>query len=321
MASWNPGGSSSAQEKLPGILDSIAVGGTGGWDYAASDVAARRLYLSHATRVEVINLDTGGKVGAIANTPGVHGIAIAPGLGRGFTSNGSNATMTVFDLKSLATVATIEVTGKKPDAIAFEPVTGRVFTFNGGSDNCTAIDAAGLKVAGTLALGGAPEFAVADGTGRIFVNIEDREEVVCIDAASLTILSRWPIAPCSTPTGLSMDRKNRRLFVGGRNQLLAVLDADSGTVIATFHIGKGVDATVFDPGTNMVYASNKDGTLDVFVEKSPGEITVLGRLATAVGAKTMALDEKTHRIYLPAARDNRSRGGSNGEMYILVAGE
>jgi DNA-binding beta-propeller fold protein YncE len=311
----------SSQNRLPRILDSISVGGTGGWDYISCDAAARRLYVSHATRVEVLNVDTKLPEGVISNTPGVHGIAMAADLGRGFTSNGGDATVTVFDLKTLATIMRIDVTGKKPDAIMFEPVTRRVFTFNGGSDNCTAIDAAELKVVGTLALGGAPEFAVADGQGKIFVNIEDRNEVVCFDARNLAVLSRWPIAPCATPTGLSIDRKNRRLFVGGRNQLLAVLDADAGTVIATFPIGKGVDATVFDAEKSLVYASNKDGTLDVFREESPVRFTPLGRLPTVSGAKTMALDQQTHRVYLPSAHDNTANGGTRGEMYILVVGE
>ncbi len=315
------GGVALSQGGMPRVLDSIAVGGTGGWDYTTCDGVNRRLYVSHAARVEVLNIDTGERLGAVENTPGIHGIALAPLLGRGFTSNGTAATVTVFDLKTLAPVATIEVTGKKPDAIIFEPVTRRVFTFNGGTDNCTAIDAAGLTVVGTLQLGGAPEFAVADGFGKVFVNLEDRNEVVCFDAATLAIQSRWPIAPAATPTGLSMDLQNRRLFVGGRNQVMAVLDADRGTVIATFPIGKGVDATVFDPEKNLVYASNKDGSLDVFRENSPKEFTSLGRLTTAPGAKTMALDTKTHRVYLPAAHDNSARGGSKGELYIVVVGE
>ncbi len=316
-----PSGSACAQGRLPRVIDSIAVGGTGGWDYATCDSDARRLYVSHASRVEVINLDAMRPEGAIPNTPGVHGIAAAAPFGRGFTSNGSNATVTVFDLKSLSTQATIEVTGKKPDAILFEPVTGRVFTFNGGSENCTAIDAASLNVVGTLRLGGSPESAVADGKGKVFVNIEDRDEVVCFDASGLVVLSRWPIAPCGTPTGLSMDRTNRRLFVGGRNQVLAVMDADRGAVIATFPIGKGVDGTAFDPGTSRIYASNKDGTLDVFREDSPDGFTSLGRITTVQGGKTMALDPKTHRLYIPAAHDRSASGGSKNEMYILVVGE
>ena len=317
----NLNGCVQGQEKLPRVLDSITVGGTGGWDYTFCDFAARGLYVSHATRVEVLNLDTKESTGVIANTSGVHGIAIAPDLGRGFTSNGGNSTVTVFNVETLGIIKNIAVTGKKPDAIIYDDVTHRVFTFNGGSDNCTAIDPSELGVVGTLDLGGAPEFAVADGRGKIFVNLEDKNEVVCFDAATLTVLSRWPLAPCATPTGLSMDRKNRRLFVGGRNQILAILDADKGSVIASFPIGKGVDATVFDPTKSLVYASNKDGTLDVVLQESPNKYSLLGHLLTTAGAKTMALDLKTHQLYLPAAHDGADKGFPKGEMFILVVGE
>ena len=229
--------------------------------------------------------------------------------------------MTVFNLTTLTTLQTIQVTGKKPDAIMFEPVTRRIFTFNGGSGNCTAIDPATLKVVGTLELEGSPEFAVADGKGKVFVNLEDQNKVLCFNAATLAIDSRWPLAPCATPTGLSMDRQHRRLFVGGRNQLLAVVNADNGTILGTFPIGKGVDATAFDPGTQLVYASNKDGSLDIFSEQSPDLLVPRGKITTATGAKTMALDPATHRVYLPAAHAAKDNEKSRGELYVIVVGE
>jgi len=308
-----------SQSALPVILDTIAVGGSGGMDYITCEPKTQRLYISHSTRVEIVQYDTKKHVGSIENTSGVHGIALASEFSRGFTSNGKSNNVTVFDLKTLTVIKTIEV-GKKPDAILYEPTTKRIFTFNGESENCSAIDAATMKVVGTLALGGGPEAPVADRKGNIFVNIEATNEVVQFDAASLKIISRWPVAPAQTPTGISMDREKRILFIGGRNQVFVAMNADNGTVLANFPIGKGVDGTAFDSKTGMIYVSNKEGSLDVIHEDSLSQFTSVGKLQTSPGAKTLALDNKAHLVFLPTARQVDGPGGIKGEMMIIVVG-
>jgi DNA-binding beta-propeller fold protein YncE len=309
-----------AQQGLPAVLDTIAVGGTGGMDYITCDPASHRLYISHGACVEVVQYETKIHVGTIANTPGVHGIALALEFGRGFTSNGKDNTVTVFDLPTLAVIGTINVQGTKPDAILYEPVTKRVFTFNGGSENCTAIDARTMKVVGTFPLGGGPEAAVADGKGDVYVNIESTNEVVRFNAAALAIRSRWPLFPAQTPTGISMDRKNRVLFVGGRNQIFVACCADDGKILANIPIGQGVDGTAFDSATGLIYVSNKDGSLDLMREEGPSSFTNVGKLQTSPGAKTLALDPESHHVFLPAARQIDGVGGMKGEMMVLVVG-
>ena len=284
------------------LARTIPIGGEGGWDYLTVDAPAHRLYVSHATRVEVVDTEKNAVVGAIPDTPGVHGIALVPELGRGFTSNGKAGTVTVFDLKTLAVITTVQVTGENPDAITYEPVSRRVFTFNGRSANATAIDAASAKVAGTVALGGKPEFAVADGKGRMYVNLEDTATLVAFDARTLEVKERWPLAPCETPTGLGIDREHRRLFVGCRSKVMAVVDADAGRVITTFPIGGGVDGIAFDPASSLAFASNGEGTVTVVHEDSPEKFTLVGNVPTKPGAKTIALDAATHRIYLSTAQ-------------------
>src|ERR1700720_4195982 len=227
------------------VVNTYKLGGEGGWDYLTLDSSSRRLYISRATHVIVIDADSGKPVGDIPDTPGVHGIALAPELGRGFVSNGREGTVTVFDIESLKLITKVKV-GDNPDAILYDPATKRVFTFNGKSHDSTVLDAAKGTVLGTIKLEGKPEFAVSDGKGEIFVNIEDRSQLDAIDPRKLEVKSRWPLAPCQEPSGLAMDRKNRRLFVGCDNQMMAVVDADSGKVIATPPIGEGVDATAFD---------------------------------------------------------------------------
>jgi DNA-binding beta-propeller fold protein YncE len=283
------------------LARTIAVGGEGKWDYLTIDAAAHRLYVSHASRVEVIDTEKSQVVGAIPDTPGVHGIALVPELGRGFTSNGLAGTATVFDLKSLAVITTVKVTGAKPDAIIYEPTSRRIFTFNADGANATAIDAATAKVVGTVALGGGPESGVADGQGRVYVNLESEAVLVAFDAHTLQITGRWPLAPCQTPTGLAMDRERRRLFVGCRSKVMAVVDADSGHVLTTLPIGGGVDGVAYDPVTALAFASNKDGTVTVVHEDSPEKFTLVGNVPTKPGAKTLALDGTTHRIYLSTA--------------------
>src|SRR6202049_926541 len=250
------------------IMATYKLGGDGGWDYLTVDAAARRLYISRATHVMVVDADSGKSVGDIADTPGVHGIALAPELGRGFVSNGREGTVSIFDLKTLATSSKVKV-GDNPTAILYDPATKRVFTFNGRSQDSTAIDAASGKVLGTIKLDGKPEFAASDAKGEIFVNIEDKSELTVIDPNKLEVKAKWPLAPCTEPSGLAIDRKNRRLFAGCDNKMMAVVDADSGKVLATPAIGEGVDATSFDPETNLAFAScGRDGVLTVVKEDS-----------------------------------------------------
>ncbi len=309
-----------AQSNIPIVLDTISVGGSGGMDYITCDPAAHRLYISHSICVEVVQYDAKVRVGSIEKTPGVHGIALAPEFSRGFISNGKDGSVTVFDLKTLTVVGRVDTKGKKPDAILYEPATKRIFTFNGGSANCTAIDAVSMNVVGTLDLGGAPEGPAVDGKGDIYVNIENTNEVVRFDAASLSVRSRWTVAPAQTPTGLSMDRANRILFVGGRNQVFVALSADDGRVLAKIPIGEGVDGTAFDVETGLIYVSNKEGSLDIIHEDGPLSFRAVARLITSPGAKTLALDPQSHRVFLPTARQVDEPAGSKGEMMVLVVG-
>jgi len=283
------------------VVNTYKIGGDGGWDYLTADAAARRLYISRATHVIVLDLDSGKTVGDIADTPGVHGIALAPELGRGFTSNGREGTVSVFDLKTLATSSKIKA-GQNPDAILYDPATKRVFTFNGRSQDATAIDATNGTVVGTIKLDGKPEFAASDGKGEIFVNIEDKSELTAIDANKLVVKEKWPLAPCESPSGLSMDKKNRRLFVGCDNKMMAVVDADSGKVLATPAIGDGVDATAFDDETGLAFASCGEGVLSVIREESPQKFVLAETVPTQTGARTLALDSKTHKVFVVTAQ-------------------
>jgi len=284
------------------VVRTIPAGGEGGWDYLTVDAPARRLYVSRGTRVLVLNVDSGAPEGEIPNTEGVHGVALAPDLGRGFTSNGRANAVTIFDPKTLATFGTVEVPGENPDAILYDPLSRRVFTFNGRTANVTAIEGPTGAVAGTFAVGGKPEFAVTDRAGRVYVNIEDRNEIVAFDSRTLQIEAHWTLTGCDSPTGLAIDVKAKRLFSGCGNQVLVVLSTGDGRAIAKLPIGKGVDAVAFDPDTSLVFASNGDGTLTVIHEDSPDAFRVVQSLATKEGARTMALDPKTHAIFLPTAR-------------------
>ena len=285
------------------VVTSFPVGGDGGWDYLTVDTASRRVFISRGTHVMVVDADSGKVAGDIPGTEGVHGIALAPELKKGFTSNGRAGTVTVFDLSTLAVTATIKVTGENPDAILYEPVSKRVFTFNGRGKNVTAIDAASGAVAGTLPVGGKPEFAVSDAAGVVYVNIEDTAEVVAFDAKTLAVKGRWKIASCEDPTGLALDPKSKRLFAGcSGNKTLSILSAADGKAIGTVPIGAGCDAVAFDPATGLVYASSGDGTLNVVKENAPGAYASVETVTTKKGARTMALDPSTHRVYLPAAQ-------------------
>jgi DNA-binding beta-propeller fold protein YncE len=279
-----------------------AIGGEGGWDYLTVDPDTHRLYYGRSTRVQVLDLESGKVVGEIADTPGIHGVALAPALGRGFSSNGRDSSVTIFDLKSLAVIAKVRIEARNPDAILYEPVTKRVFTFNGGSGTATAIDAAAGTVIGNVTLGGRPEFAVADGKGRVFVNLEDSSVVTSFDAKTLELGGKWPLAPGEGPSGLAIDVAHRRLFSVCGNAKMVVLDADSGHQVAVLDIGRGVDAAGFDPGIRLAFASNGDGTLSVVREDSPDRFSKVADVATRRGARTMALDPRTHRIYTATAR-------------------
>jgi YVTN family beta-propeller protein len=294
------------------IIQKIPIPGTGSWDYLTVDEAARRLYVSHGTQVEVLDIDSLTLVGSIPNTAGVHGIAIAPELGRGFTSNGQASTVTIFDLKTLKPIADV-ATGKKPDAIIYDPATSRVFAFNGGNNSATAIDAATGKVAGTVNLDGGPEYAAADGKGFVYNNLEDESLLLKINSRELKVEQRWPTAPCSSPSSMAMDRPNRRLFLGCRSKVMAVLDADSGKVIATLPIGDHVDATAFDPETKLIFDSNGEGTITVIHQDNPDKYSIVETVKTAPRAKTMALDPKTHRLFLSTTE--------NGQFEVLVVGQ
>jgi DNA-binding beta-propeller fold protein YncE len=292
------------------ITKKIPLPGQGGWDYLTVDEGARRLYVSHGTQVEVLDVDSGAVVGKVENTPGVHGIAVAPELGRGFVSNGQAATVTIFDLKTLKKIGDVP-TGKKPDAILYDPATARVFAFNGGSNSATVIGAKEGKVVGTMNLGGGPEFAAADGTGFVFDNLEDEGLVVKIDARKMAVEQRWKT--CDAPSSMAMDRENRRLFIGCRSKVMAVMNADTGQVIMTVPIGDHVDATAYDAATKLVFNSNGEGTVTVARQESPDKYSVVETVKTLPRAKTMALDPKTHQLFLSTAE--------NGQFEVLVVGK
>ncbi|MGB6060992.1 MAG: hypothetical protein WBG27_04770 [Candidatus Aquilonibacter sp.] len=278
------------------------LGGDGGWDYLSIDPSTKHLFISRSTHVMVVDPQSGSVVGDIPNTPGVHGIAIAADLGRGFTSNGSDGTVTVFDLASLKVLTTIHTDAKNPDGIAYDPATKRVFTFNGGSKEATAIDAQTNAVIATIPLGGRPEFPTVDGRGMVYDNIESTSEIVAIDARSATIVKRFALGTCQHPSGLSMDRQHRRLFPACQGQM-GVVDADNGNVIATLPTGAGTDATRFDANTGLAFASNgRDATLTVVHEDDPNHFTVVQNAATVTGARTMELDPTTGNVYLVTAK-------------------
>jgi len=284
------------------VIKTYKVGGEGGWDYLTVDASTRRFYISRGTHVIVLDADSGKNVGDIPDTPGVHGIALAPELGKGFVSNGREGTVTVFDLSTLAPSGSKIKVGENPDAILYEPATKRVFTFNGRSQDSTAIEAASGKVLGTIKLDGKPEFAASDAKGQVFVNIEDKSELTVIDPNKLEVKTKWPLAPCTEPSGLALDRKNRRLFVGCDNKMMAVVDADSGKVLATPAIGEGVDATAYDDETGLAFASCGEGVLTVVREDSPQKFSVVENVKTEPGARTMALDTKTQNVFTVTAK-------------------
>jgi DNA-binding beta-propeller fold protein YncE len=306
------------------ILTEIKIGGDGGWDYLAVDSAARRLYVSHATHVVVVDLDKNTVVGDIPDTPGVHGIALAPELNKGFISNGRGNNVTIFDLKSLKATGSV-ATEMNPDDITYDAGSKRVFAFNGRSRSATAIDAkTGMAIA-TIPLPGKPEFAVVDGKGHIYDNIEDTSEIVEIDVAKAAVTKKYALTGCEGPSGMAIDLKAHRLFSVCGNRVMAISDPDKGTVIATVPIGAGADGVVFDPGTGYAMSSNGDGTLTV-VQQSGGKYDVVENIATERAARTIALDEKTHRAYLSTAAYGTAAAGGRPQQLpdsfkVLVVGK
>jgi YVTN family beta-propeller protein len=289
-------------EDLYKSLNEIPIGGEGGWDYVTVDAAARRLYLSHATKVVVVDLEKNAVAGEIADTPGVHGFVAAPEIQRGFSTNGREAKVSVVDLKTLATISKVD-TGEGPDAIAYDAKRGEVYVFNHKGNSATVIDTKTSKVISTIPLNGSPEFGAVDSAaGRVYCNVEDKSEVAVIDPAKHQVVARWPLAPGTEPTGMAFDRAHHRLFVGCSNKVMTMLDTETGKVVATVPIGAGVDACAFDDSTQLAFASCGDGTTTIAKQETPEKLTVVQTLTTERGARTMALDPQTHRIYLPTAK-------------------
>jgi len=295
------GGSAIAEAAGPyHVTSSITIPGSGGWDYITADSENRRLYVSHTSVVDVVDLDSEKIVGKISNTNGVHGIAIAHDLGHGFISAGRDNQVVIFDLKTLATIGTAK-TGTNPDGILYEPATQRVFAFNGRSKNATVIDGKDGSVVGTIELGGKPEFPAADGTGNVFVNIEDKNEIAHIDAKSLAVKARWSIAPAESPSGLAIDTGHHRLFAVCDGKKMVVLNYATGKVVATVPIGEGPDAAAYDPGTHTAFSSNgEDGTVTV-VRVEDGDKYIPSIVESKKSARTMTVDFQTHKLYLPSA--------------------
>ena len=313
------------------LIAKYSLGGEGGWDYLSADSIARRLYIARSNRVTVFDLDKGTVVGELPNTNGVHGIAVANDLGRGFASCGQDGKVVIFDLKTLKPLGEVKA-GTNPDAVIYDLSTSRVFAFNGDSSDVTAIDAAKGTVVGTLALGGKPEFAASDGRGTVYVNIENKNEVVALDSKKLLVKARWPVGPGEEPSGLAMDREHRRLFIGCSNKKMIVMNADSGQVITSLPIGEGVDANGYDSASELAFSSNGDGTLTVVHEDSPDKFSVVETVKTERGARTMTIDSKKHTVILVTAdftapppatpgRPHPRPGVAPGSFRVLIFGK
>lgn len=302
-----------------GAIKTFTGGGEGGWDYVTIDSPARRVYVAHATRVTVFDADRGTVIGEVADTPGVHGVAVVPDRNLGFATNGKDGSISVFDLRTFKTVRKIKA-GPKPDAILYDPASRKVFAFDNKSGEVTIVNPADLsKPPVTLAVGGKLEFGVADGAGHVYVNVEDKSEVVAIDSRQGKVIAHWPLAGGEEPTGLAIDIAHRRLFSGCANQKMVVLDADSGKVLATLPIGLGVDGVAFDPRTGAAMSANgKDGTITAVREGPAGQFAVIQTVKTAKSARTIALDSKTGLTYLPFAMPVET--GKPKMLSVLVVG-
>lgn len=295
-------GNVQAQNEPIHLIKKTVVGGEGGWDYLSVDSENRRLYVSHATQVEVLNADTHEKMGTIPNLQGVHGVVAVAKKGRGITTNGRSNSATIFDLKTLAPIVEVP-TGKNPDALLYDNFSDRVFIFNHSGGDATAVDIASGKVVGTIPLGGeAVEAGVSDEKGTIFVNLEDVNEIVSFDAKTLAVKNRWKIGRGEEPTGIAMDRETHRLFSVCHNEWMIVLDSDNGKIIAEVPIGKRVDGVVFDSSTKQAFSSNGEGSISIVQEVSANEFKSIGTVKTEVGARTIAFDSKTHHVFVSSAQ-------------------
>ncbi|MDE2080964.1 MAG: YncE family protein [Burkholderiales bacterium] len=289
---------------------SYPIAGDGWWDYLAYDAASNRLFIAHATHVQVVDPTTGRVTGEIGDTPGVHGVALADDLGKGYTSNGQENTVSVFDLKTLQVKTKLKTTGENPDFIAYDRGSHRVFTFNGRSSNATIIDATTDRVVGTIALDGKPEAAAVDGRGRIYVNIENKSELTAIDTASGRVVATWPLKGCDDPSALAIDAAAHRLFAGCHNRQMVVVDADNGAVVSTLPIGQGVDADAYDAAAHLAFSSQGDGTLTVVRAEGGDRYRVVQDAPTRRGARTMALNPVSHDVYLVTADFEEAPAGA-----------
>jgi DNA-binding beta-propeller fold protein YncE len=300
-----------AQQGAYKFSKEMPVGGEGGWDYLSVDSAAHRLYVTHGSKIVVIDTQAGKVVGEIADTPGVHGFAIAADLGRGFSSNGRENKASIVDLKTLKTIQKVE-TGENPDAIVYEPSRKEVYTMNGRGKSSTVFDALSGKVIATFPLEGKPEFAQVDPkAGKVYVNLEDLNAIKVIDVATHKVSATWSIAPGESPSGMAIDLDTHRLFIGCDNKLMLMIDATTGKIVYSVPIGEGVDSNWFDPGTKLAFSSNGEaGTVTIAHEDSPSLLKVIQTLKTTRGARTMALDPATHAIYLAATEYEPQAAGS-----------
>ena len=301
VAATPPAATSAPEAKHYHVAAHWTVGGEGGWDCLTADPVARRLYVTHSNGVDVLDLDKGTSLGRVAPAPGAHAVALVPELSRGFATCGRDSSVIVFDLKTLATLARVPLPGRNPDAILFEPTRHRVFAFNAGSGSASVIDAARGTLDTTLDLGGRPEFAVADGQGRVYVNLEDRSELLAIDAATLAILRRWPLAPGEGPSGIALDVAHHRLYSACGNRTMVVSDADSGKVIGSVPIGEGVDGVVYDATRGAAITTNGEGTITVVRANGHGGFEAAETDSTRRGARTAALDPKSGRVFTVTA--------------------
>lgn len=289
-----------AQSATPGVADTFHIKSSGGWDYIFVDTTSNKLYVSHGMQVNVLNKITGDSLGVIMNTMGVHGIALVHSLNKGFTSNGRSNSVTVFDMNTFKKLDTI-ATGKNPDAIFYDDYSKKIITCNGGSKDLSVIDPSTNKVVATIDVKGKPETAVSDGAGNIYINNEDKSEIEVVDINSMKLTHSWSIAPGESPSGLCIDRTTKRLFAGCDDKMLMVINATNGKVVAQVPIGDGCDGTAFDPALQTVYSSNGEGTLTIIKEVSKDKFEVVKNLPTKRGARTIAVDIKSHNIYLPTA--------------------
>ncbi len=297
------------------IASKINVEGDGGWDYISVDQANNRLFVSHSKVAQAIDIKTGKLAGTIPDTKGIHGIAMAYDLNKGFTSNGRDTTVTVFNLKTLEVITKIKVSGLNPDAILYDPFSQKVFTFNGRSSNATVIDAKENKVVATIALEGKPEFPVTDGKGKIFVNIEDKSLVSVINTTTFKVEKSWPLAPGEEPSGLAFDEQTHRLFSVCGNKLMVITDSETGKIVASLPIGDRCDGVAFDPANKRAYSSNGEGSITVVQEVNADSFKVLETIKTQAGARTITLDKSTHHLYLPTA-EFESAPGANGRPAV-----